>query len=91
MSWKLALKSFPVLYTVGANNHRQYILFLIMFVLCLILFDYLTWQYSAGLPQYDTFLVVVALWAALQLVLAVLILGHQYRPFVVTFEFNIDR
>ncbi|PPR00301.1 hypothetical protein CVT24_004591 [Panaeolus cyanescens] len=34
---------------VGANNHRQFLVFVITLVLGIIIFDYLTYQYFAGL------------------------------------------
>ncbi|KAF9262081.1 zf-DHHC-domain-containing protein [Marasmius fiardii PR-910] len=118
---------------VGVNNHRQFVLFVTMLVLGIILFDYLTWQYFAALPiftgtpttpttlliraatgtppnstvnpnvspscllptdlclvtQYDTFLVVVALWATVQLSWTFVLLGGQYWQIIkqmTTFE-----
>ncbi|KAG7087803.1 hypothetical protein E1B28_013744 [Marasmius oreades] len=117
---------------VGVNNHRQFVLFVNMLVIGIVLFDYLTWQYFAGLPiftgtsttpstpggdstssspsptvnpnispscflptdlclvtQHDTFLVVVALWATVQLSWTIVLLGSQYWQVVkqmTTFE-----
>ncbi|KAI3614840.1 palmitoyltransferase akr1 [Moniliophthora roreri] len=39
---------------VGSNNHRQFVLFVLMLVIGIILFDYLTWQYFAGLPIFSS-------------------------------------
>ncbi|KAL0065621.1 palmitoyltransferase akr1 [Marasmius tenuissimus] len=38
---------------VGVNNHRQFVLFVSMLVIGIVLFDYLVWQYFAGLPIFD--------------------------------------
>ncbi|KAK7045356.1 palmitoyltransferase akr1 [Paramarasmius palmivorus] len=39
---------------VGSNNHRQFVLFVLMLVIGIGLFDYLSWEYFAALPIFST-------------------------------------
>ncbi|KAL0566951.1 palmitoyltransferase akr1 [Marasmius crinis-equi] len=47
------LKSIIEDLAMGVNNHRQFVLFVLMLVIGIGLFDYLVWQYFAALPIYS--------------------------------------
>ncbi|KAG2117174.1 uncharacterized protein F5147DRAFT_604664 [Suillus discolor] len=78
---------------VGANNHRQFLLFVSTLVIDIVLFDYLVYEYflSTPLPESvdcsaifcepalkDAFLLCVSLWSALQLTWTSVLLVTQY-------------
>ncbi|KAG1807153.1 DHHC palmitoyltransferase-domain-containing protein [Suillus subaureus] len=78
---------------VGANNHRQFLLFVSTLVIDIVLFDYLVYEYfsSVSLPESvdcsiilcepalkDAFLLCVSLWSALQLTWTSVLLVTQY-------------
>ncbi|KAG2363595.1 hypothetical protein BDR07DRAFT_1460170 [Suillus spraguei] len=78
---------------VGANNHRQFLLFVSALVIDIVLFDYLVYEYfsSMSLPESvdcfailcepalkDAFLLCVSLWSALQLTWTSVLLVTQY-------------